>query len=100
LRGNHDSVSAVAFGRGHHLASAGNDGTVRVWDWHAPRIPPTISRANQKPVFAVAFADDGYHLASAGSDKAVRVSECQGCSDIDDVLKLAATRLPHVFGPG
>jgi WD40 repeat protein len=57
---------------GRHLASAGEDGTVRVWDWRARRTPPTVLR-HTASVRGVAFAADGRHLASAGGDGTVRV---------------------------
>lgn len=66
--------------------------TVRVWDWRAPRTPPTVLRG---AVNGVAFAADGHHLAGASDDKTVRVWECQRCGDVEHVLKLARTRLPY-----
>jgi WD40 repeat protein len=64
----------VAFANdGRHLASAGEDETVRVWDWRAPHTPPIVLRGHHGTVNAVAFANDGRHLASAGDDGTVRV---------------------------
>jgi WD40 repeat protein len=74
FRGQHAAVIAVAFvGGGRQLASAANDGTVRVWDWRSPRTPPTILRGRQGRVTAVAFAPDESHFASAAPDGKVRV---------------------------
>jgi WD40 repeat protein len=74
VRPGQGTVRGVAFSRdGRHLASAGDDGTVRVYDWRAPAAPPTILRTGDYSVHAVAFAPDGHHLASAGLDGTVHV---------------------------
>src|SRR5262249_39186040 len=53
------------------LGTAGEDGTVGLWD-AATKKPVRVLR-HQAPVRSVAFAPDGKHLASAGD--AVRVWE-------------------------
>jgi hypothetical protein len=46
LRGNHRFVNGVAVADdGRHVATADDDGAVRVWDWRAPRTPPSSSAA-------------------------------------------------------
>jgi WD40 repeat protein len=66
LTGHQDGVTAVAFGPDGLLASAGDDGEIRLWD------PGTgdsraIPIGHRGPATAVAFGPDGL-LASAGED--------------------------------
>ena len=68
LRTHQGSVSDVAFSRGGEtLATAGQDGTVLLWDarTHKKLGPPL---RGQSPVSGVAFSPDGHTLASADDD--------------------------------
>jgi WD40 repeat protein len=65
-------VSAVAIAPdGAWLATAGMDGTARIWDAATGRPRATLTGHNSR-VTAVAIAPDGAWLATAGMDGTVR----------------------------
>jgi eukaryotic-like serine/threonine-protein kinase len=67
-------VDCVAFSpHGERLASAGEDGKIKVWNSGKGALVQTLPNAHTNSVVAVAFHPDGRHLASAGADGQVKV---------------------------
>jgi WD40 repeat protein len=89
-------VTAVAYSRdGQHLASAGSDGTVRIWDPNIGTAIRTLTlTGHTDPVTAVAYSPDGRHLASASFDRTVRIWWGEGMtpSEMIDVICRALGR--------
>jgi WD40 repeat protein len=68
------AVNGVAFSPdGERLASAGGDGTIKVWNSRTGELVRTVLAAHVDSVVAVAFHPDGRHLASTGADRKVKV---------------------------
>jgi WD40 repeat protein len=57
---------------GQRLASASEDGTVKVWDAATGQESLTL-KGHTEAVYSVAFSPDGQRLASASQDKTVKV---------------------------
>ena len=73
LPGHRGKVNAVAFARdGRLLASAGDDGTIRLWDPDTRQLVRTPI-ATESAELDVAFSPDARMLASAGADGVVRL---------------------------
>ncbi|MGH3659439.1 MAG: WD40 repeat domain-containing protein, partial [Micromonosporaceae bacterium] len=93
LARNTGFVVDLAFsGDGTRLATAGGDGTVRVWD---PRTGEQllVLRGHKGSVISVAFSPDGSRLASAGADGTVRI----WALDLDDLVEIAENELTRTL---
>lgn len=69
LGGHKDSVEALVFlDNGARLASAGVDGTIRIWDVERGKLLHTLT-GHRRSVGAIAVSPDGKLLVSAGNEK-------------------------------
>ena len=72
LGGHSGYVTAVAWSPdGHHILTASNDGTARIWDAITGDNTLTLTRTSW--VSAVAWSPDGTHILTASKDRAARV---------------------------
>ena len=74
LEAHQGRVTALAFApNGGLLATAGEDGDVKLWNVRSGRGTPRTLRGHTGPVRAVSFSADGQRLISAGQDGAIRI---------------------------
>lgn len=72
LKGHEKPVTSLAaFGDSNQLASAGEDGTIRLWDLKQAK--ETRSIPHGAAVTAIAVRPDGQAIASSGADLATRI---------------------------
>src|SRR5262245_36458335 len=67
-------VNSLAFSPGgERIASAGEDGAIKVWNSKTGAVIQTLHAAHRGSSYSVVFHPDGKHLASTGADGKVKV---------------------------
>ena len=78
-------ITAIAYSvDGSRIASAGIDGTVRVWNVETMAQVRHTLIGHDGQVNSLAFSPDGKHLASAGDDKTVRLWDLETWAEIGE----------------
>jgi WD40 repeat protein len=76
MEGHEDSITALVFSPdGTLLASASDDGSIRLWDVISATLASVLSSDDDSPVSAITFDSDGTHLVSGSENGGLQIWE-------------------------
>jgi WD40 repeat protein len=91
-------VNGVAFSPNSQFLVAASSDAVTVWDLESQRSLVHLF-GHSGAVAAVDFSPDGSSIVSGGVDRSVRIWRCEVCAPIDEVLRLARSRMLRELTP-
>jgi WD40 repeat protein len=97
--GHERGITDVVFSPdGDRVASAGLDGTVRIWDAGSGKVERVLEGHGDE-VYAVRFSPDGEHVASTGLDRRVIVQDLETGATTRELSGFQGWSLAVVFSP-
>jgi WD40 repeat protein/class 3 adenylate cyclase len=91
-------VYGVAFSPNGEFLVAASGNAPTIWDLESQR-PLVRLFGHQGAVVPVDFSPDGSSIVSGGVDRSVRIWRCEVCAPMDEVLRLARSRVLRELTP-
>ena len=97
MRGHETEVAGASFDpTGRWVVTASLDRTARVWDAQTGQEIERFRHPGE--VIAAAFDRDGRHVVTRAGDFRARVFDCETCVPLDELVRLARSRLVPGLG--
>ena len=83
LEGHTKFINSILYSsKGHLIASASHDGTIKLWDTKSGECIATLDEGEGQMIRSISFSENGNKLVSGGSDRVIRIwdianSSCQ-----------------------